>query len=310
MLYHGFAGLSNNHQSHNVWRASVAYVTGSHSMKAGYQAAYEVTDIFGNFAAHGLQYQFSQQRTTGRAQPDYAAHHPLAAGQPHALRRVLRAGSVDAGPRDAAGRTPLRARVELLPRREERATRRQRVRWTGVYAAEAKGVTGYNDIAPRLGLAYDVFGNGRTAIKVNLSKYFQSAANDGVYIGTNKASTFAQTATRAWTDGNHNFVPDCDLKSPLLQDNLANGGDLCAASNPASFFAFAQDHSLGTATIVSPSLLSGWGVRPYDWQFSTSVQQELLPRVSAEFGYSRRSWGNFTSPTTARLRRLSTTRTR
>jgi hypothetical protein len=36
-------------------------------------------------------------------------------------------------------------------------------------------------------------------------------------------------------------------------------------------------------------------VRPYDWQFSAAVQQELLPRVSAEFGYSRRSWGNFTT---------------
>jgi hypothetical protein len=35
-------------------------------------------------------------------------------------------------------------------------------------------------------------------------------------------------------------------------------------------------------------------VRPFDWQFSASVQQQLLPRVSAEFGYSRRSWGNFT----------------
>jgi hypothetical protein len=46
--------------------------------------------------------------------------------------------------------------------------------------------------------------------------------------------------------------------------------------------------------VVSDSLLSGWNVRPYDWQFSASVQQELLPRVSAEFGYSRRSWGNFT----------------
>jgi hypothetical protein len=45
---------------------------------------------------------------------------------------------------------------------------------------------------------------------------------------------------------------------------------------------------------VSPSLLSGWGVRPFDWQFSASVQQELMPRVAAQFGYSRRSWGNFT----------------
>ena len=78
-----------------------------------------------------------------------------------------------------------------------------------------KGVTGYHDIAPRMGLAYDVFGNGKTAIKANLSKYWQYAANDGVYIGTNPASTFAQTATRAWTDGNGNFVPDCDLQSPL-----------------------------------------------------------------------------------------------
>ena len=45
-----------------------------------------------------------------------------------------------------------------------------------------EGVIGYNDIAPRMGLAYDVFGNGQTAIKANLAKYWQSAANDGVYI--------------------------------------------------------------------------------------------------------------------------------
>jgi hypothetical protein len=294
MLYHGFAGLSNNHQSHNVWRASVAYVTGSHSLKAGYQAAYEVTDIFGNFAAHGLQYQFSNSGPTG---------------VPNQITQRIT-------PWQQANRTRYDAFYVQDQWTQGRVTAQAALRYEHAWSffpegknglladsvfggpaftlPEAKGVTGYNDIAPRLGLAYDVFGNGRTAIKVNLSKYFQSAANDGVYIGTNKASTFAQTATRAWTDGNHNFVPDCDLKSPLLQDNLANGGDLCAASNPASFFAFAQDHSLGTATIVSPSLLSGWGVRPYDWQFSTSVQQELLPRVSAEFGYSRRSWGNFT----------------
>ena len=59
MVYHGFGGLANNHQTHNVWRASASYVTGAHSLKVGYQAAYEVTDIFGNYASHGLQYRFS-----------------------------------------------------------------------------------------------------------------------------------------------------------------------------------------------------------------------------------------------------------
>jgi hypothetical protein len=36
-----------------------AYVTGAHSLKVGYQAAYEVTDSFGNFPLHGLQYRFN-----------------------------------------------------------------------------------------------------------------------------------------------------------------------------------------------------------------------------------------------------------
>ena len=40
-------------------------------------------------------------------------------------------------------------------------------------------------------------------------------------------------------------------------------------------------------------MLEGWGSRPYDWQMAMSLQQEILPRVSAEVGYNRRSWGNF-----------------
>ncbi len=103
-----------------------------------------------------------------------------------------------------------------------------------------EGVTGYNDIAPRMGLAYDVFGNGKTAIKVNLSKYWQSAANDGVYIGTNPASTFAQTSNRAWTD-NGNRTPDCNLQNPLAQDNRASGGDFCGALDNQNFLAFKTD---------------------------------------------------------------------
>ncbi len=38
-----------------------------------------------------------------------------------------------------------------------------------VYPA-TKGVDAYNDFTPRMGMAYDVFGNGRTAVKVNLGQ--------------------------------------------------------------------------------------------------------------------------------------------
>jgi hypothetical protein len=47
------------------------------------------------------------------------------------------------------------------------------------------------------------------------------------------------------------------------------------------------------ATVYDPAIMTGWGTRPYNWEFSASVQQELLPRVSASVGYFRRIFGNF-----------------
>ena len=40
--YRGWSSASSNNQQHNIWRASASYVTGAHSFKVGYQAAYEV----------------------------------------------------------------------------------------------------------------------------------------------------------------------------------------------------------------------------------------------------------------------------
>jgi hypothetical protein len=46
-------------------------------------------------------------------------------------------------------------------------------------------------------------------------------------------------------------------------------------------------------TLVNPDVLSGWGVRPRDWQIGVSVQHEVLPRMSVEVGYARRWFQNF-----------------
>src|SRR5262249_29259912 len=47
------------------------------------------------------------------------------------------------------------------------------------------------------------------------------------------------------------------------------------------------------STTIDPGVLNGWNVRPYNWEFSASVQREIAPRVSVDAGYFRRWFGNF-----------------
>jgi hypothetical protein len=152
-------------------------------------------------------------------------------------------------------------------------------------------VKGYNDLTPRLGVAYDVFGTGKTALKANLGKYLKSAEVGGVYAANNPAvKTVTRVTARPWTDGNRNYRIDCNLSDPRLQDNLASGGDRCAAlgGNDLNF-----GNPNPTLTTIDPAILEGWGVRESDWQFGVSVQQEVLPRVGLEVGYNRRWFQNF-----------------
>ena len=88
------------------------------------------------------------------------------------------------------------------------------------------------------------------------------------------------STTRTWRDANSNFVPDCDLTS-----TAANGE--CGALADTNF------GKAGLSTTYDPNAVNGWGKRPFDWEFTTSVQQQILPRVSVEVGYFRRWYGNF-----------------
>jgi hypothetical protein len=151
----------------------------------------------------------------------------------------------------------------------------------------------FKDISPRGGMALDVFGNGKTAVKVNVGKYMDPASNlNGNYSISNPIARIATTAARTWTDngtggpgtpGYGDFIPQCDLTN-----NAANGE--CLATT-ATTFGTDQRTTAG----IDSGLLLGWGVRPRDWQFGVSVQQQLLPRVSLEVGYLKRWLQNFTA---------------
>ena len=158
-----------------------------------------------------------------------------------------------------------------------------------------KGVDSYKDLTPRAGAVYDVTGDGRTAIKLQIGKYLEGVGMSGTYANTNPTLRLPQTTgvfgtagvTRAWIDANNNFAPDCDLLNGAAQDLRASGGDVCGVVSNTSF---------GTNALTSnfdPALLNGWGVRPSDWTFSAALERQLGRTAAIALGYTRRSFAGF-----------------
>jgi hypothetical protein len=141
-------------------------------------------------------------------------------------------------------------------------------------------------VTPRFGMAYDLMGDGRTALKASINKYVLGISHQSGN-AINPVNRLANSTTRNWTDANGNFTPDCNLLDPAAQDLRAGGGDLCAAMANANFGK--ETPSLN----IDPETLNGWGNRPYNWEFSVGVTQQLMPRVAVDVGYFRRWYGNF-----------------
>ncbi len=139
----------------------------------------------------------------------------------------------------------------------------------------------WKDITPKLGVSYDVFGNGKTALKASANKYVAGQGLSGPFgDGLNPGSRLVQTTTRAWTDANRNFIPDCNVTLPA-----ANGE--CAAMANSNFGTSVPGNN------YDPDTVTGWGKRPFDWEFSGGVQHELVTGVSLSVDYFRRLFGNF-----------------
>ena len=151
----------------------------------------------------------------------------------------------------------------------------------GVTFPKTDGVK-WHDLGATGGMAFDVTGDGRTALKVSIGRYLAQAVLRGdLGRGMAPVARLVTSTNRSWRDRNGDFVPDCDLINPRR-----NGE--CGSMRNSNF------GSVQPGLVIDPDLREGWGKTPeYHWQFSTSVQRELMPRVSAEVTFWRTWYGNF-----------------
>jgi hypothetical protein len=282
------AGLSyrslnwfSNVNWNNSWNAAASLVTGSHNIKFGYQGGLLI-DQRKNFGNN----QFINYRTNNGI-PDQITLNINRFG----ISQSVRFDSFYAQEQWTLGRMTAQAAIRYdhawsyFP---EQTVGPVRFFPTAVTYPRTTGVEGYHDLWPRGGIAYDLFGTGKTSIKFNFGRYLEAAQNGGLFTALNPTGRLSTTTTRVWQDDDRDFVPDCVVENSAAQGTqtpaggVPDGIDFCGANASANFGTEVFDSTL------DPGLLSGWGVRSGDWQYGVSVQHEVFPRVAVEVGYQRR----------------------
>lgn len=272
----------------NSWNAAASLVTGSHNIKFGYQGGLLI-DQRKNFSNN----QFIQYRTNNGI-PDQITLSINRFG----VFQSVRFDAFYAQEQWTLGRATVQGAIRYdhawsyFP---EQTVGPVRFFPTAVTYPRTTGVEGYHDLWPRGGVAYDLFGTGKTSVKFNFGRYLEAAQNGGFFTALNPTGRLITTTTRTWQDDDRDFIPDCVLESGAAQGTQTPAGgfpdgiDFCGANASANF---------GTqvfGSTLDANLLSGWGVRTGDWQWGVSVQQEVLSRVAVEVGYQRRWLVNSTS---------------
>jgi hypothetical protein len=141
-------------------------------------------------------------------------------------------------------------------------------------------VQDWKDFSPRVGVAFDLFGDGRTALKGAVARYV-AGQQIAVANAVNPVTALGLEDTRPWTDLDRNGSP-YDGNGNIQFNELTN-----SVQTPT----FGRNVS---TTSYDPDVLNGWGRRGYNWEYTASLQHQLADRVSVNAGYFRRSFGNQT----------------
>ena len=137
--------------------------------------------------------------------------------------------------------------------------------WIGArLTPKVENIPNWRDINPRLGVAWDLFGSGQTALKFTMGRY----VNQAVAAPTRDLNPMRQivaTDTRTWNDANGNLRPELNEMGP---------------TSNARFGTVVQAYR------VDPEYVDGFGSRSGHWNYHASVQHELRPGLGVTASYA------------------------
>lgn len=264
------AGQRTGDADRKVYSTSLSYVTGSHNVKTGLQWS------FGQDAEHQtLNADLVQEYRSGVPERVRVRNTPI---------RYQAYVNYDVGIYVQDSWTVKRLtlnpgiRFELF-----NAEMREQGLPAGRFVparffAEQPDKPNWRDVAPRFSAAYDLFGNGRTAIKGSASKYVRPMT--GSFAKRYSAAVISED-TRDWFDVD--LIPGTSTRSGIRKPT--DGDDI------------AQDSEIGPPNNrgfgLAPTRRPADGIeREYNIELAGSVQQQLLKSIAVTFGYYRRTFGN------------------
>ena len=284
----GFVGRMYNQ------RFAVSYITGTHTLKTGFTHEFFTINPGGdprandiNMINQGVQYTFRNQvpqSVTIYATPVGWASDSTLYGAFVQDRWTHRRLTVDLGLRfdtfSAVANAQTLGAGYFVPARSY---------------PEVRDVPNWKNLNPRLGGSYDLFGDGRTAVKASFGRYStgtSSKGNNG-YALIQPIQRVAMQANRTWNDSffgpgdprTGNLKPDCVLGP----SNLAANGE-CGPLSDRNFGGTAA-----TSLNYGGDALNGFNsAQPFYWQGSVSVDHEIRPGMSLTVNYNRTVYGNLT----------------
>jgi hypothetical protein len=264
-----------------AYHASMTYVTGAHTIKIGVQ------DTFGYYSAE----RYMTTRDPSGRQVRYTFATP---GKPQAVTLYTPSFMRNELDHDmgiyAQGRLTLsRLTLNYGSRFDwfKSSYQAQTIPATAYGRPEATFEPGRNldwkDFSPRFGLAYDLAGSGRTALKFTVNKFMQSQGLSGVGASGNPLANgrgLTNSFTRGWSDIDQDYFVDCDLYRRDANGECTNGISPTVLNTVPT-------------VLTDAATRFGWGLRPYNWELSAGVQHELWPGVTLDVSYFRRWYGNF-----------------